>query len=637
MKSMAVPFAIATIVLLSLSPAAADDVPLFGRPSVHYYDAIGEQIRVEMSAAPTDVRVEQELALTVRVTGAANPRQVRRPDLRAIDDFAARFHVDDLDDGPAPATADRVFRYKLRPKNESVKEVPPLLFRYWQPQLKYFAATSPEAAIPLTVRPRESSDAVAVPLQGPEFLFHLTDRHDVPAPTLAPAPVSDVVPFFIFLAPLAACFAWYLWWLRHNPGAAQLAQYRRFRAVRAALDELNSLQRKPDGASVGRIAALVRTYLCERWNLPSTATTPSEVEGGLKNGLLSTALMEQTTAFFRSCDVARFGPVESASFPHTFQSDGLILASQAKALIQDLERHASQIEKSAPSNRRTAIAGLAIIMTLGLVLPMPAFADGYIIVAKMIEDAHASFRAGVAARDHDETARLHFRQAAQKYYNLRVNWSPRVWLYRNEGHARLLSGDLAHALLVYREGLFLYPEDEILNRGLEYARSQVQYATPEDKLTLRPHTDRFAWTKRPLRDWGIPIAFILSCVGWMGLTRWLMVRIRWNLVMGLLALAMAAALTTSRFLEQQQREDEYAMRVASPVKPVTLRQGDGPSFMPARDTPLPAGVEVKVIRDRFNWVQVELADGTTGWLPREAMVTISPSRYALREKVQPAR
>src|SRR5205814_8781115 len=86
---------IATILLSLFAPAVADDPPVFGRPSAHYYDAVGEQIHVEMSANPAELRVEQELTLAVRVTGAANPDQIRRPDLRDLDDFAARFHIDD--------------------------------------------------------------------------------------------------------------------------------------------------------------------------------------------------------------------------------------------------------------------------------------------------------------------------------------------------------------------------------------------------------------------------------------------------------------------------------------------------------------------------------------------------------------
>jgi hypothetical protein len=99
-----------------------------------------------------------------------------------------------------------------------------------------------------------------------------------------------------------------------------------------------------------------------------------------------------------------------------------------------------------------------------------------------------------------------------------------------------------------------------------------------------------------------------------------MVRSRWYLIAGLVALGMAASLTTARFLEQRQRQDENARRVACPIRPVVLRLGDGPSFLPARDAPTAAGVEMQVARHRGSWIQVELADGTTGWLPLDAVV-----------------
>jgi hypothetical protein len=599
-----VPTAIVTILILSLSPATTADAPLFGRPSAHYYDAVGENIRVEMSAVPTEIRVEQELTLTVRVRGASNPSQIRRPDLRTLDDFSNRFYIDDLDEGPAPVTSDRTFRYKLRPKNESVKEIPPLLFRYWQPLLQYFAATSPENAISLSVRVREFSEATATPLQGPEFLFQLTESDDTLEPTPGPTPVSGWEPIAIFFGPLLACLVWYIWWLRRNPGAAQMARFRRLRAVRTALDELHGLHGKPDHSVAGRIARLVRAYLHERWALPTSATTPSEIEFGLTKVSLPPGLIQHAVKFFRECDAAHFG-----ALGHVSSS----LAVEAERFIQALEQHAREVEDN-PS--RSAAIGACIIVAMVLTATGPSFANGIENIAlPLIESANDAFRTAVTARNNEETAKPLFRIAARKFFKVRGTMLERDWLFRNEGHARTLSGDLPGAILVYREGLLHFPEDEILKRGLEYARSQVQYATPEDKMKLSPRIDRFARMKPTLRHLGFTISAVMAFAGWIGLTRWLMVRNRWYLVLGMCALGIAAGLTATRILEENRRNDEFAVSIASPVKPVVLRQGDGSSFLPARDTPLPPGVEVRVIQHRGTWIQVELADGTTGWLP----------------------
>ena len=98
----------------------------------------------------------------------------------------------------------------------------------------------------------------------------------------------------------------------------------------------------------------------------------------------------------------------------------------------------------------------------------------------------------VAARNDEEKARPLFRIAARKYFKLRGTGFERDWLFRNEGQARILSGDVAGAVLVFREGLLRYPDDEILRRGLKHAQSQVQYGTPDDKLRLQPTADRFS-------------------------------------------------------------------------------------------------------------------------------------------------
>src|SRR6516162_5418477 len=105
-----------------MAPAEA---PLVGRPSDYFYNAIGQHVRLEMSAKPTEVEVEGGIELILRVTGAENPAEIHRPDLRQVDEYARAFHIDDLDESSNAGieAGSRTFRYHLRPKNEGVKEI----------------------------------------------------------------------------------------------------------------------------------------------------------------------------------------------------------------------------------------------------------------------------------------------------------------------------------------------------------------------------------------------------------------------------------------------------------------------------------------------------------------------------------
>src|SRR5438270_11427960 len=75
--------------------------------------------------------------------------------------------------------------------------------------------------------------------------------------------------------------------------------------------------------------------------------------------------------------------------------------------------------------------------------------------AELLAQAEAAFRRGTEARDHPEQARPLFRQAAHGYEALRRRGTQNTDLFRNEGHASLLAGDLPQAILSYRRGLRL--------------------------------------------------------------------------------------------------------------------------------------------------------------------------------------
>ena len=133
-----------------------------------------------------------------------------------------------------------------------------------------------------------------MPLQGPEFLFQITEGDAVFAP--APQPLPEWVPTLLFFAPALACLVWYVFWWRSNPGAVQVAHLRRVRAVRGALDRLLRLHRESPVEVAGQVARIVREYLRERWVMAASATTPTEIAAALHLALPS-ELIEQVAAF----------------------------------------------------------------------------------------------------------------------------------------------------------------------------------------------------------------------------------------------------------------------------------------------------------------------------------------------------
>src|SRR5262249_3838370 len=157
------------------------------------------------------------------ITGAANPEQIERPDLKQLPDFATRFHIDDLPED-APPKGERIFRYRLRPKSERVREIPPLLFHYWNPRLSYFATTATPEQLVLKVTPRAPTIG-AGPLEAPDFLLESPNHHDLrkehwpDESWIAVQSAAILIPPLLFLL-------WYAYWRSRYPSAAKLAQLR---------------------------------------------------------------------------------------------------------------------------------------------------------------------------------------------------------------------------------------------------------------------------------------------------------------------------------------------------------------------------------------------------------------------------
>jgi len=306
--------------ILSLVPSAG--APLVGRPREHFYGAVGERVRVELRALPTELSVEEPLTLTLVVHGADNAEALNRPDLKLLPEFASRFHIDDIaDDGPPRSP--RRFRYRLRPKNEHVRDVPPLLVHYYHPRLNYFATTASPEAIALKVSPRLSQSQY-VPLDAPDLLFQRTDADELSA-----QPWSGDKELFAFLLalmlpPLAFQFL-YLWWRRRNPSAARLAALRRSQAVRAALDALAS------ATSPEQIAGIVRTFMRERIGMAHRASTPSEIAADLARLGVDRETVTHAATFFHACDAAKFAPPGASPAPPVAEAERLILALERRA------------------------------------------------------------------------------------------------------------------------------------------------------------------------------------------------------------------------------------------------------------------------------------------------------------------
>jgi hypothetical protein len=234
----------------------------------------------------------------------------------------------------------------------------------------------------------------------------------------------------------------------------------------------------------------------------------------------------------------------------------------------------------------------------------------------LARQARDEFDRGVAARRNGERSRQHFLAAALAFDQLRLRGVRSPDLERSAGNAYFLADDLPRAILAYRRGLRLAPDDRGLRDNLEEARVQVLFLEGSS-LGRAPEDLRPAWLPYAPRSlFALAVAGYAVCC--LAVARWFMLRQRQALLVASAALAVAAG---ASLLSASPRPESSRPVVVIAATGVQLRKGDGWGFLPRYETPVNKGVEAQLLyRSEDGWMQVELSGGEVGWVaPSEAV------------------
>jgi hypothetical protein len=239
---------------------------------------------------------------------------------------------------------------------------------------------------------------------------------------------------------------------------------------------------------------------------------------------------------------------------------------------------------------------------------------------ELLQRTETAFRAALEVRHQPGQARPLFRQAAAGYEQLRARGACNADLYRNEGNAYLLAADLPRAIFAYRCGLRLVPGDRLLQANLDYAREQVVY--PSSGIFASAMTsDRPSLLPRLPSRLTLLVSAALYSLGWLGVTRWCMTRrltlLQWGVAAWVLSVVPVSSLLAEEYILRQ--ESRYPLVVVA-EDGVILRIGNGRAYPARFETPLPRGLEGRLLFSRGDWQQIELPGGEVGWVPGTAVL-----------------
>lgn len=293
-----------------VSPLPDTDVP------PNFTGAVGEYA-LEVRAAPTNVAVGEPIRLRIQLTGQGALDSLTWPSLDTLNGFRAYPAVSRVETTDTLGVqGSKIFEQDLVPENTQVRQVPPLLFAYFDP-LNHRYVTLSNPPIPLIVRPAGLARTLAPsgPTEPPpKEIVHLKPRLGtlaVLSPPLVARPwfiLFLTVPILAWLAALSLRFR--REHLHRNPRLVRRHQVQR--TVKAGLVELSNHARQ--GAAepfFALVFRLLQEMLGERLDRPAASITEAVIEEHLRPRGVRPELTHELQGLFQACNQARYAPTSS--------------------------------------------------------------------------------------------------------------------------------------------------------------------------------------------------------------------------------------------------------------------------------------------------------------------------------------
>lgn len=386
--------------------------------------------------------------------------------------------------------------------------------------------------------------------------------------------------------PLGGSFLWVLVGLLYAIPLAMLGARRyqlRTRGQREEAAELRAARKK--------VEAL----------LDKAASAPArEVAGSLGGALrdlarvLDRPLTDSDSALLAKLETESFAP-SAAAVP--LSND---IRSDAAGVMR---RWLGEARRSG-ATRKAATAAL-ILLALGV----PSTAD-----AGPLEDGRVAYQQAMEMSTDATARKAAFARAAVALGDAARALPDRPELLTDWGNAALGAGDVASATLAYRRALALDGSNARARHNLAWLRSRQSDAF---RPAASGATDTLLFFHTWPRARKLIAGAILFAIGILLIVPWSGRRRRGLTLVAVLPFAAWLAMIVSVFLERDHGDDGVVM------DDVVMRAADSAGAPAALSQPLPRGVEVSILERRDAWTRIEIANGTSGWIPGGAVERVS--------------
>lgn len=194
-------------------------------------------------------------------------------------------------------------------------------------------------------------------------------------------------------------------------------------------------------------------------------------------------------------------------------------------------------------------------------------------------------------------------------------------IYYNLGNAYFRDGQIAQAILNYERALLLDPGDGDIRHNLQFARMRI-----EDKIDASGTFFLSNWVRSVQNifnsnQWS-KFAIVSFFVFLLCLAGYLFSRMLWlkktSFYVGLFALLLTIVANIFAFNQKKlrlHRETGIVMSAAASIK-------TSPDINSKEIFQLHAGTKVRIKGTDANWYEIQIANGSVGWIPKELVEII---------------
>jgi hypothetical protein len=310
-------------VLLSLERQTFQALPLpTNSVPANFNGAIGN-FTMTASVGPTNVATGDPITLRVEITGHGSLDGLTLPqpgDWRNFKSYPPTSNLKTTDKLGLEGT--KTFEQIVSPESPDLKEVPPLSFSFFDPDVRQYR-TLTQPAVALVVRPSAATPApsVAAPAKTSadapppaQDIVHIKPR--VGALAMAGPPLIQQRWFIVLQGVPVLTWLVAVGWRKRADALANNPRLRRQRQVaqviRAGLEELrrHAAANQAEAFFV-TLFRLLQEQLGERLDSPASAITEAVIDEKLRPRGVAETTRRELHELFQSCNVARYAPSRS--------------------------------------------------------------------------------------------------------------------------------------------------------------------------------------------------------------------------------------------------------------------------------------------------------------------------------------